>query len=60
MDIETLSMNMAQDRLRQEAALKVQGMILRDIRGESAALAKLMESAVVTDPNLGRLLDFPA
>jgi hypothetical protein len=60
MDIETLSMNMAQDRVRQEAALQVQGMILRELRDGSAALAKLMESAVVTDPALGQLLDFSA
>jgi hypothetical protein len=61
MDIESLSTNMTQDQVREEAAVRVESMALQTIREQSAALEKLMESAeAITDPSRGNYLDFYA
>jgi hypothetical protein len=61
MDIESLSTNMAQDQVREEAAVRVESMALQTIREQSAALEKLMESAAaITDPSRGNYLDLYA
>ncbi|MDR0624408.1 MAG: YjfB family protein [Treponema sp.] len=61
MTIEEVSMGMAQDRVQQEAALKIEAMALRGAEDQAAALMKLMESAeTVGDPNMGNRVDLLA
>jgi hypothetical protein len=58
MEIENVSTTMSQDKIREEAAVKAQGMALRQAEAEAAELAKLMESAeVVTDTEVGGKVD---
>jgi hypothetical protein len=58
MEIENLSMNMSQDRVQQDAALKTESMALQNARDQSEALNKMMEAAaVITDPKLGNYVD---
>jgi hypothetical protein len=58
MDIENVSTGMTQDKVQQEAALKVQSMAIRNVEEQSAALNKLMESAeVITDTDVGNNVD---
>jgi hypothetical protein len=58
MDIENVSTGMPQDKVQQEAALKVQAMAIRNAEEQSAALNKLLESAeVVTDTEVGNNVD---
>ena len=58
MDIQTLSTNMSQNRIMEEAALKVQGMVMSNIKDAAADLGKLMDSAkVITDTNAGNFLN---
>jgi len=58
MDIQSLSMNMAQGRVQEEAAVKVQAMMLQTIKDASADLARLMETAnVIIDPAKGNYLN---
>jgi hypothetical protein len=58
MDIQKTSMDMAQNRVQEEAAIRVQAMMLETIKETSADLAKLMESAeAVTDPAKGNYLN---
>jgi hypothetical protein len=58
MDIQSASMNMSQGRVMEEAAIRVGAMGLDAMKAQSAAVAKLLESAqFVTDPNLGRSVD---
>jgi hypothetical protein len=61
MSIEEISTGMAQDRVRQEAALKVEAMAIEGAEDEAAALAKLMKAAeTVSDPNTGNRIDLLA
>jgi hypothetical protein len=54
MDIQQLSTGASQQKVLEEAAIKVQGMALGAVEEQAAGLAKLMESAaIITDPNLG-------
>jgi len=58
MDIQNLSMNMAQNRVQEEAAVQVQAMAMQNIRETSEDLSRLMESAqTITDPARGNFLD---
>jgi hypothetical protein len=58
MDIQKMSMDMAQNRVQEEAAIRVQAMMLETIKETGADLAKLMESAeAVTDPAKGNYLN---
>jgi transcription elongation GreA/GreB family factor len=58
MEIENLSTAMSQDKVREEAAAKVQSMALQQAEAQAAELAKLMESAeVVADPAVGNNID---
>jgi len=58
MDIQTLSINMAQSRVQEEAAVQVQAMAMQNIRDTSEDLTRLMESAqTITDPARGNYLD---
>lgn len=56
MDIQQLSMDMAQTRLQDKVGTKVMSMALGQAKEQSAALLKLMDSAnlpAVTDPAQG-------
>ena len=58
MDVQSLSVNMAQGRVQEEAAVRVQAMVLQDIKDSSADLERLMESArIITDPARGNYVD---
>ena len=58
MDIQSLSMNMAQARVQEEAAVKVQAMVLQNMKDSSADLARLMESSqAITDPAKGNYVN---
>jgi len=58
MDIQSLSMNMAQSRVLEEAAVKVQAMVLQGMKDSSADLARLMESSqAITDPARGNYIN---
>jgi len=51
-------MNMAQGRVLEEAAVRVQAMALQNIKDASADLARLMESSkVITDPAMGNYVN---
>jgi hypothetical protein len=58
MEIENVSTAMSQDKVQQEAAVKVQRMAMENADVQAAELAKLLESAeVVTDTNVGNSVD---
>jgi hypothetical protein len=58
MDIQELAMGLAQQRTQEQAAVQVQRMAQDLIKGQSAALAKLLASAeFISDPNLGKHLN---
>jgi hypothetical protein len=60
-DIQTLSVDMAQSRVREEAAVRVENMNIDNAKEQSDQLAKLMESAqAVTDPTLAQNIDLLA
>jgi hypothetical protein len=60
-DIQTLAVNMAQSRVQEEAAARVESMIIDSAEQQGAALTKLLESAqVVTDPTLAQNVDLLA
>ena len=49
---------MAQTRVQEEAAVRLQAMMLRTIKDASADLARLMDTAqTITDPAKGNYLD---
>jgi len=55
MDIQSLSVNMSQAGLQEQAAVQVQAMSLNMMKEQGAALEKLLSSVqLITDPNLGR------
>ena len=55
MDIQSLSMEMSQARVQEQAAVQIQAMSLNLIKEQSAALEKLLSSVqFITDPNLGQ------
>ncbi|MDR2741719.1 MAG: putative motility protein [Treponema sp.] len=58
MEIENVSTAVSQDKVQQEAAVKVERMALKNAEAEAAELAKLLESAeVVTDTEVGNNVD---
>ncbi|GHV79577.1 hypothetical protein AGMMS49944_13680 [Spirochaetia bacterium] len=58
MEIENVSTAMSQDKVQQEAAVKVQRMAMENADVQAAELAKLLASAeVVTDTNVGNNVD---
>ena len=58
MDIQSLSVNMAQSRVQEEAAVRVQAMALDTVKETGEDLARLMNSAeVITDPAKGNYLN---
>lgn len=61
MDIEALSMNMAQERVQSAVGVKVEKMALDTAEAQSSALLKLFDSAsVITDPALGNRVNILA
>jgi hypothetical protein len=61
MDIQSLSVNMSQTRLQEQAASSVQVMAMDTAKEQGAALEKLMSSAqVMSDPALGNNIDITA
>jgi len=61
MNIETLSMSMAQNNISQDAGVKVQRMILDQARAQGEALTTLMGTAApLTDSRLGNFIDMSA
>jgi hypothetical protein len=58
MDIQSVSMNMSQSRVKEEAAVQLQAMSMQTMKDTGADLARLMESAQpITDPARGNFLD---
>jgi hypothetical protein len=61
MDIQSLSVNMSQAGLQEQAAVQVQAMGLNMMKEQAAALDKLLSSVqTITDPNLGRNINLLA
>jgi len=61
MDIQSLSMNMSQTRVQEQAAVSVQAMAMRSMKDMGAALERLMDSAnTFTDPAKGNNIDILA
>jgi hypothetical protein len=58
MDIPRLSMDMAQTRVQEEAAVKIQAMALQTVKDTAADLSRLIDSAsAITDPSKGNYLN---
>ena len=58
MEIESLSTNMSQGRVQEEAAVKVEAMMLKTIKDAGADLARIMDSAkMISDPAKGNYLN---
>jgi len=61
MDIQSLSVNMSQAKVQEQAAVQVQAMGLDMMKEQAAALEKLLSSVqLITDPNLGRNINLIA
>jgi len=61
MDIQSLSLNMSQAKVQEQAAVQVQAMGLNMMKEQAAALEKLLSSVqLITDPNLGRNINLLA
>jgi hypothetical protein len=55
MDIQSLSINMNQEKVQEQAAIKVQAMGLDMAKEQAVALNKLLSTVqAIMDPNLGR------
>jgi cephalosporin hydroxylase len=55
MDIQSLSMNMSQARVQEQAGVKVQAMGLDVMKQQMAAMDKLISSVQpILDPNMGQ------
>ena len=58
MDIQSLSMNTAQNSVQEEVGLRVEAMALNTAKEQGDALARIMDSAeVITDPAKGNYLN---
>ncbi|WP_461247885.1 YjfB family protein [Treponema sp. R6D11] len=62
MDIESLSVDMSQANVQEQAAVKVQAMAQDAVKQQAEAVVKLISSVPVpeTDPNLGQNIDLTA
>jgi hypothetical protein len=61
MDIQSFSVNMAQAKVQEQAAVKVQAMGLDMMKEQAVALDKLLSTVKsVNDPNLGRNINILA
>ena len=58
MEIQNISENLPGNRVQEEAAVRVQAMLLKTIKDQSADLVRLMDSAkTITDPARGNYLN---
>jgi len=58
MDVESLSVDMSQARVQEQAAVQVEAMSLDTAREQAAGVDTLISSAQpITDPNLGQSVD---
>ena len=58
MDIQSLSVEMSQNRVQEEAAVRLQAMTLQTIKDAGADLERLMDSAQnINDPAKGKFLN---
>jgi hypothetical protein len=61
MDIQSLSVNMGQTRVQEQAAVQVQAMSLDMMKEQAAEVEKLLSSVhTITDPNLGQNINLLA
>jgi len=61
MNIQTLSTTMAQGRVQEQAAVKVQSMAIQNMKESGDKLERLMDSTqLLSDPAKGNLLDIRA
>jgi len=61
MDIQSLSVDMSQAKVQEQAAVQVQAMGLDMMKEQAVALEKLLSSVqLITDPNLGRNINLIA
>ncbi|GHU88656.1 hypothetical protein FACS189476_06140 [Spirochaetia bacterium] len=56
MDIQSLSVNMAQEKVQEAATVQVEKMALDTAEIQGAELTKMMEAAI-TDPNAGNKIN---
>jgi len=55
MDIQSLSVNMSQAKVQEQAAVQVQAMELNMVKEQAVALNKLLSTVQsIVDPNLGK------
>jgi len=55
MDIQSLSVNMSQVKVQEQAAVQVEAMGLNMIKEQAAAINKLLSTVqAIVDPNLGK------
>ncbi|WP_461256287.1 putative motility protein [Treponema sp. R80B11-R83G3] len=58
MDIQSLSINMSQIKVQEQAAVQVQAMGLNMIKEQAAALDKLLSTVQsIIEPNMGKNVD---
>ena len=61
MENQSLSSEIPQNRVMEEAALRIEGKVLGNMKEQGAAVMKLLEAAaVITDPELGNKIDILA
>ncbi len=57
MDIAQMSMELSQAKLQEGVGVAVQSLALKDAAVQSDLLQKLMDSAIISDPEVGAIID---
>jgi len=57
MDIASLSTALSQAKLQESVGVAVQSMAMNDAGSQSDLLQKLMDSAIIRDPEVGAIID---
>jgi len=57
MDIAQVSSELSQAKLQESVGAAVQSMAMKDASIQSDLLQKLMDSAVISDPEVGAIID---
>jgi len=61
MDIQSLSINLSQEKVQEQAAVKVQAMGLDMMKEQAVALDKLLSTVKsIIDPNMGKNINLLA
>ncbi|WP_461255900.1 YjfB family protein [Treponema sp. R80B11-R83G3] len=60
MDIESLSVDMSQANIQEQAAVQVQAMELDTMKQQAEAVNNLVSTVPVPEPNLGQNIDLTA